>query len=128
MSNFTYATQHWLQINENRFFITKGGELESHLQSEESKTITIHITKWINSTEKVLLQDITTLPEIIYIKKMRVDLERAIQCWTIINPKILSKQVDELLGINITIQFDEIISTETLEQALRELRLKKILE
>jgi hypothetical protein len=126
--NYTYATQYWLQINQNQFFITKGVELEPNLQSEESKTITMPITKWINSTEKVLLKELTTLPEIIYIKKMRVDLEQAIHYWTIINPKLLSKQVDEQLGINITIQFDQIIPTQTLEQALREFTLQKLIE
>lgn len=128
MSNFTYATQYWLQIEQSRFYITKSQELELSLQHKELKTINIPITKWLNSTEKNLIQELTNLPEIIYIKKMRVDLEKAIHYWIIFNPKLLSKEVDEKLGINITIKFEQIISTETLEQTLREFKLKKILE
>jgi hypothetical protein len=93
-----------------------------------SGQITIPITKWINNTERLLIQELTSLPEIIYIKKARVDLEQAIHYWIIINPKLLNKQVDEKEGINITIQFEQIISTETLEQALREITLKKLIE
>ena len=122
MSNYTYATQYWLQIDQNRFFIPNSGHLYSN-----GNQITIPITKWIDVTQRLLIQELTSLPEIIYIKKVRVDLEQAMHYWVIINPKLLHTQVDEKEGINITIQFDQIISTETLEQALREFKLQYLI-
>jgi hypothetical protein len=123
--SYKYATQYWLQIDQNRFFISNRSVVHGPLSSGQ---ITIPITKWINKTERLLIQELTSLPEIIYIKKVRVDLEQAMHYWIIINPKLLNKQVDEKEGINITIQFEQIISTETLEQALREITLKKLIE
>jgi hypothetical protein len=128
--NYQYATQYWLQIDQNRFFIPNAGGYfisPSDKLYSNGNQITIPITKWIDITQRLLIQELTSLPEIMYIKKVRVDLEQAMHYWVIINSKLLHTQVDEKEGINITIQFDQIISTETLEQALREFKLQYLI-
>lgn len=120
-----------LNVNNTKYYLTQSScEYLSNLQEDSNLIqIAISITKWTDSLDKVIKEDLEHLPKLIYIEEKLHGLwiSHPLYYWVIPYPKIISYEYDSLGNITLKLQFTKIVKTSNIESTIRDIKLDTLL-